>query len=142
MPDLNPAMRRPDEPLVDACRRVAIDAVYQARDSGGTMHTAGAAAADAVLALLAPIDDHLVHIGRERFTVTHPLTERADGTMHLCALHQWLSEQGSPPAPPGRYRAIEHQPDAYSEDYRADPWELELLEDDRSGTTASGDDRG
>jgi hypothetical protein len=39
---------RSGESLEDAARRVAIDALYAARDAGGTMHDAGAAAGDAV----------------------------------------------------------------------------------------------
>jgi hypothetical protein len=128
--------RRPGEPLVDAARREAIDAVYYERDHGGTMHTAGAAAADAVLALLAPVDDHLVDVDEHSFTVTHPLTERADGRMHLCDLHQWLRGQDGPPVPPGLYRATPHQPDAYSEPLGADAWELEPV-DERTRTAAS-----
>lgn len=42
---------RRDESLEDGARRVAIDAVYETRNDGGTMHDAGAAAAAAVLAL-------------------------------------------------------------------------------------------
>lgn len=41
--------RRRDEALEDAARRAAVDAVYAARDAGGTMHDAGALAALAVL---------------------------------------------------------------------------------------------
>ena len=48
------AQRRSGESLEDAARRVAIDAVYEARDSGGTMHQAGELAADRVLGLLTP----------------------------------------------------------------------------------------
>lgn len=136
------ADRRPGEPLIDAARRVAIDAVYAARDSGGTMHTAGAAAADAVLDLLEPIDEHLVDFGDEHFTVIHPLTERFAGAMHDCELHRWVRELGGPPeAGLGRYRAVRREPDTYSEDYGAEPWELVPLEN-RNGTAASGDDRG
>ncbi len=132
----DPAARRPGESLLDAAHRVAIDAVYYERDHGGDMHTAGAAAADAVLALLAPVDEHLVDVDEQGFTVTHPLTERADGTMHLCDLHRWLREQDRAPGAPGRYRAVPHQPDAYSEPLGADPWDLEPV-DERTGTAAS-----
>lgn len=45
-----PEARRAGESLEDHARRVAIDAVYAARDRGGTMHDAGADAAEAVLA--------------------------------------------------------------------------------------------
>jgi hypothetical protein len=128
---------RPGETLVEAARRVAIDAVYHARDTGGTMHDAGTRAADTVLELLGPIDEHLVDLGDQHFTVTHPLTERFEGRMHECELHKWLSEQDGPPAPPGRYRARRHQPDAYSEPYGVDPWELERV---REGTAADGSD--
>lgn len=48
----SPQQKRPDESLEDGARRVAIDAVYEARDSGGTMHDAGALAAERVLALV------------------------------------------------------------------------------------------
>lgn len=121
----DPAERRPGEPLVDAARRVAIDAVYRERDAiGGTMHTAGAAAADAVLALLEPVEHHLVDVGETSFTVTHPLTERADGVMHECDLHRWMSEHDGPPAAPGRYVAVRHEPDAYSEPLHSPAWDL------------------
>jgi hypothetical protein len=49
---LEHAAQRVDESVHDAARRVAIDAVYAARDDGGTMHTAGEAAADAVLLIV------------------------------------------------------------------------------------------
>lgn len=39
------AAQRVDESVHDAARRVAIDAVYAARNDGGTMHTAGDRAA-------------------------------------------------------------------------------------------------
>lgn len=47
-----PGDRRPDESLEDAAKRVAIDAVYAARNRGGTMHDAGEDAAAAVLRLI------------------------------------------------------------------------------------------
>jgi hypothetical protein len=47
----NHTARREGESLRDAAVRNAIDAVYAARDSGGTMHDAGERAADAVLSL-------------------------------------------------------------------------------------------
>lgn len=117
------AERRPGEPLVNACRRVAIDALYATRDAGRDMHAAGAAAADAVLELLAPVECHFVDVGEKHFTVTHPLTERADGIMHECDLHRWLSEHGGPPASPGRYRAFPLEADDFTEDLER--WELE-----------------
>ena len=48
---------RGGESTLDGARRVAIDAVDEARDAGGTMHDAGALAADRVLALLAARGD-------------------------------------------------------------------------------------
>lgn len=44
---------RHEEAAADAARRVAIDALYTARDSGKNMHEAGEAAADAVLRIVA-----------------------------------------------------------------------------------------
>lgn len=44
---------RPGEAAADAARRVAIDAIYTARDSDRNMHEAGADAADAVLRIVA-----------------------------------------------------------------------------------------
>jgi hypothetical protein len=44
--------RRMGEPLADAVRRVAIDAVYFERDNGGTMHTSGETAGNAVAGLI------------------------------------------------------------------------------------------
>jgi hypothetical protein len=46
------AVLRADEGLDDGANRVAIDAVYAARNDGNTMHDAGHAAAQAVLSLL------------------------------------------------------------------------------------------
>jgi hypothetical protein len=48
----DPTQRRPEESVREAAIRVAIDAVYEARDSGGTMHTAGELAAERVLAIV------------------------------------------------------------------------------------------
>lgn len=48
---IDQATVRPDEDLDGAARRVAIDALYETRNDGGTMHDAGAAAAEAVLTL-------------------------------------------------------------------------------------------
>lgn len=48
------------ETIREQARRLAIDAVYYQRDHGGTMHTAGAAAADIALAVVKeylPVDD-------------------------------------------------------------------------------------
>lgn len=53
--------RRVDESIGAAARREAIDAVYYERDHGGDMHTAGAAAADAVLHLVAAAEPDLWH---------------------------------------------------------------------------------
>jgi hypothetical protein len=44
---------RREESASDAARRVAIDALYTARDSGKNMNEAGTAAADAVLRIVA-----------------------------------------------------------------------------------------
>lgn len=87
------------------------------------------AAVDAVLDMLAPVEDHIVDLGEARYTVTHPLTERAAGTMHECNLHAWLGDQGGPPAPPGRYIARRPEHDPYSSSFRSDAplWELEPL---------------
>lgn len=49
---LEHAAQRVDESVHGAARRVAIDAVYAARNDNGTMHTAGEAAADAVLMIV------------------------------------------------------------------------------------------
>lgn len=67
--------RRPDESLIDAARRCAIDAVYYERDHGGNMHTAGEAAADAVLALLH--DDAVVDRAERAILLTHVAEQRA-----------------------------------------------------------------
>ena len=47
------AMPRSGETLADACQRVAIDALYETRNDGGTMHDAGIAAGDAARACVA-----------------------------------------------------------------------------------------
>lgn len=49
----SPIEVRPDESVRENCNRVAIDAIYTARDSGLNMHDAGRAAADVVIAMLA-----------------------------------------------------------------------------------------
>lgn len=69
--------RRPDESLQDAARRCAIDAVYFERDAGGTMHTAGAAAADAVLALLSEDLDAMTDRAEKAIVVTHVAEQKA-----------------------------------------------------------------
>lgn len=133
--------RRRGEQLVDAARRVAADAVTNVltRPGGATFYTAGAAAAHAVLALLEPIDEHLVDVGEDSFTVTHPLTERADGAMHECDLHRWMSEHDGPPLPTGRYTAVPHEPDAYSEGLHVPRWDL--LPIDPAARTFDGERR-
>lgn len=67
--------RRANETLVDAARRCAIDAVYYERDHGGNMHTAGEAAADAVLTLLRA--DDTVDRAEKAILLTHAAEQRA-----------------------------------------------------------------
>ena len=55
---------RPGEPILDAARRRGIDAVYTARDRGGTMHDAGAEAADAALEVLVTFEG-MVWLGEQ-----------------------------------------------------------------------------
>lgn len=48
------------ETIREQATRLAIDAVYHERENGGTMHTAGEAAADVVLRVIKehlPVDD-------------------------------------------------------------------------------------
>lgn len=45
------ARLRPDERLDNACQRVAVDALYETRNDGGTMHDAGIAAGEAARAM-------------------------------------------------------------------------------------------
>lgn len=53
-----------------------------------------------------PEREHIVELGDSVFTVQHPLRERVSDELLLCGLHQWLSDQAGPPAPPGRYRVL------------------------------------
>jgi hypothetical protein len=57
-------------------------------------------------------------------------TERLNGELHECRLHEWLSEQGWPPIAPGRYRVTVHEPDGYSESRRSGSgsWNWQPLE--------------
>lgn len=57
---------RPDETIADGARRVAIDAVYEARDKNGTMHDAGQLASERVLGLLSAGGNALIALATER----------------------------------------------------------------------------
>jgi hypothetical protein len=61
---------RKDEAAADAARRVATDAIYQARDEGKNMHDAGEAAADAVLRIVGMASNFDVY-KRHTFVPTH-----------------------------------------------------------------------
>lgn len=65
MPEL-----REGEALQDAARRVAIDAIYTARDADRNMHQAGADAADAVLDLAGTHTPYLLAVAA-RFAREH-----------------------------------------------------------------------
>lgn len=57
---------RPEETIADGARRVAIDAVYEARDKNGTMHDAGQLASERVLGLLSAGGDSMIAVATER----------------------------------------------------------------------------
>lgn len=81
--------------------------------------------------LAAAETEHIATIHEDGFTVEHPLRERLDGALHDCELHQELQAAGGPPAKPGRYRVVRHEPDAVSESYRSGPlagWDFEEVE--------------
>jgi hypothetical protein len=69
-------------------------------------------------------DTHIVWIGPSRFVIAHTDEERATIDLEDCELHAWLHGLGGPPTAYGYYTALRHEPDAYSESYRADPWDL------------------
>jgi hypothetical protein len=48
---------------------------------------------------------HLLELGTETFSISHPIAERLDAAMHECSLHTWLRSLAGPPTTPGRYRA-------------------------------------
>lgn len=73
-------------------------------------------------------DEHLVEVREQDFTIAHTDEERAsDQSLEECELHTWLTELDRAPCSPGLYIAFRHEPDAYSEPYGADPWDLEPL---------------
>lgn len=53
-------------------------------------------------------DEHVVHIGEEKWTVAHTDDERAEGFGALieCPINDWLEEFKTPPAPMGIYLAF------------------------------------
>lgn len=85
-------------------------------------------------------DVHVVFIHQEGpyggFHLAHTNQERARGeNTTACRLHRWLESFGSVDSlcenleiGPGLFAVHAHQPDAVSESYRSDPWELHLLE--------------
>lgn len=71
---------------------------------------------------------HLVYVGERHFTVAHTDAERAAAAdLTECPLHEWLVGLAGPPEAVGIYTAVSHEPDAYSEPYGADPWDLDPL---------------
>jgi hypothetical protein len=83
---------------------------------------------------------HLVWLGdsEDGFTVAHTDAERAEFNLdgrHLdtCELVVFCMDEGPfPEAPVGVYIATPHEPDTYSEDYGAYPWDFEPLPERRS----------
>ena len=74
-------------------------------------------------------DVHIIALEDGAFAIAHTDAERASGMdLHDCDLHQRLLQERPYPVSPGVYAAYEHVPDALSEPYGADPWELENLE--------------
>lgn len=71
---------------------------------------------------------HIVDIGPKDFRLAHTDVERAAGSNgRPCPIHEWLADRAGPPAPAGIYVVTEHEVDAYSEHYGAEPWELHRL---------------
>lgn len=75
-------------------------------------------------------DVHLVDFDDRGFTIAHTDAERAaGGDLEACELHQWALALDGPPVDAGVVCvAVPHEPDARSEDYGADPWDLHPLE--------------
>jgi len=52
--------------------------------------------------------EHIVELGEARFTVKHPLRERANDELLTCGIDAAINaagiQAGGPPAPPGTYR--------------------------------------
>lgn len=84
------------------------------------------------------LDQHVVWLGAGRFVIAHTDEERATIDLEDCDLHGWLHGLDGPPCEPGFYVAWPHEPDAYSEPYRADPWDLEPLSDERRNEASDG----
>lgn len=73
---------------------------------------------------------HLAAIGGTGFHLAHTDDERARGeNTEACRVHRWLAERDEAPAEPGVYAVLAHEPDAYSESYRSDPWDLYPLDE-------------
>lgn len=60
---------------------------------------------------LGDTDTHLVHIGREGYTIAHTDDERASIDLHDCPLGEWLEKQDGPPVTPGFYWVTEQEGD-------------------------------
>lgn len=72
---------------------------------------------------------HLVDVGPKDFRLAHTDRERARGeNTEACPMHVWLHSLDGPPEEPGIYVMLPHEPDAYSEPYGADPYDLEPCE--------------
>lgn len=72
---------------------------------------------------------HVVYLGPSSFMLAHTDEERArHANDESCPVHLWLSEHDEPPEAVGLYAVVEHRPDAYSEPYMAEPWDLEPLD--------------
>lgn len=75
-------------------------------------------------------DHHVVWVGPSRFVVAHTDDERATIDVEECDLHGWLHGLDGPPVESGYYVARRHEPDAYSEPYGTNPWDLYPLDDE------------
>lgn len=65
--------------------------------------------------------EHIVIFTEQGFTIEHTLSERIEQSMAECPLMEALHTLGEMPvSAPGRYLAVKHQPDGYSESYRSD----------------------
>jgi hypothetical protein len=48
--------------------------------------------------------DHIVHLSRNGWSITHPAKERLDDELSRCGLNVWLNRWRELPYGPGRYR--------------------------------------
>ena len=62
------------------------------------------ALAEAVVRALGNDTDHIIQFEDHTFSVQHPLSERIDGSLFSCSVHQEIWGLDESPVPPGIYR--------------------------------------